>query len=197
MAWYLQRESFFRSQANKYITRELRSEKTLVVDSEIVYAFKNSKIKITLLGEPISEDELGILKAKAKLYSLSPETIEILQSTFSESLEKKIREKLSTSASVSTELQIKLKQNEVELSNFKNLNTLSKKVSEEMTVVFPKAASVFVINQTSKKNENSLELKVLVHWRSIPTKSDLMRASEFLSKRLSVDMDNILHLKGI
>lgn len=197
MAWYLQRESFFRSQANKYITRELRSEKSLVVESEVIYSIKNPKIKVTLLGEPISEDELGILKAKAKLYTLSPETIEIRQSTFSESLEKKIGQKLSTSASVSEELQIKLKQNEVALANFKNLNTLSKKVSEEMNVVFPKVESVFIINQTSKKSEKSLELNVLVHWRSMPPKSDLMRASEFLSKRISVDMKNILHLKSI
>ncbi|MBN8538053.1 MAG: TIGR00341 family protein [Deltaproteobacteria bacterium] len=197
MAWYLQRESFFKSQANKYIAQELRSERSLVLESEIVYNFKNPKIKVALLGEPLDDDELIILKDKAKFYSLSPESIEIRQSTFSESLEKKMGQKLSTTERASTELQIKLKQNEAELNSFKNLATLSKKVSEEMNVVFPRIVGVFVSKKNVEKSDKTIEVSVLVHWGSTPGKSDLAKASEFLSKRLSVDKAYILHLKGI
>lgn len=135
MAWYLQQESFFRSQANKYIAEVLRSEKSFVVESEIVYDIRNPKIKVTMLGDPLDAEELITLKSRGRTYSLSPENIEIKQSTFSENLERKLSEKLSSKNDSSTDLQIQLKKMESELNSFNSLSELSTKVSEELLVV--------------------------------------------------------------
>jgi len=197
MAWYLQRESFFKSQANKYINQELRSENSLVVEREVVYEVASPRIKVTLLGEPLHDDEIGALKAKAKLYSLSPDSIELRQTTFSENLENKMGTKLTAAEGVSSELQIKLKQNEAELNSFRNLTMLSKSVTEEISVVFPKVVGVSVSRQSNEKNKQSSELSVFVHWRSTPPKSELLKASDFLSKRLSVDKNNVSHFSII
>lgn len=198
MAWYLQQESFFRSQANKYIAEVLRSEKSFVVESEIVYDIRNPKIKVTMLGDPLDAEELITLKSRGRTYSLSPENIEIKQSTFSENLERKLSEKLSSKNDSSTDLQIQLKKMESELNSFNSLSELSTKVSEELLVVFPKISRVHIMNQETKKTEGpTKELRVLVQWRSMPGKLDASKASDFLSKRMSVERSQILHVLSI
>lgn len=197
MAWYLQRESFFRTQANKYINQELRSENSLVVESEVIYDLKAPRIKVTLLGEPLGEGQVTMLKEKASQYSLSPESIEIRQSTFSENLEKKIGAKLSTVQNVSNELEIKLKHNEAELSGFKSSIALSKSVTEEIAVVLPAIVRVVVHRQPSDANERVFDQNVLVQWKSTPSKTEKSKTSDFLSKRLNVEKSKILHLRAI
>lgn len=201
MAWYLQQESFFNSQANKYISQELRSDKMFVVDREISYNFKNPKIKITLLGNAIDDQTLNVLKQSAKKYSISPDAIEIRQSTLSENLEKKIGEKISAAEDISGQLQVQLKKRESELDSFKDLITLSGKVSGEISAIFPKkTANVLILknrqsnlNYGSDSNDKDMieQLMVVLQWRSTPSKSDIKKAIEFLSKRVSVREDQV------
>lgn len=205
MAWYLQKESFFISQANKYIAQELKTERTMVLEQEIIYSIKNPKIKVSLLGDAFTDADLHVIKNKALQYSLSPEILDIRQSSFADNLEKKIGSKISTAASLTAELQLKLKQVETELNSVKNLNSLSWKISSELSIIFPKAHNVLVIQQYSKSDSalidddksESFELKALVTWSASPTKSELNKSTEFLSKRIDVDIKNIVHLRRI
>jgi hypothetical protein len=99
---------------------------------------------------------------------------------------------------------MKLKQNDAELNGFKKLNTISLNVSQELPAVFPTAVSVWMTktpleeevgSSLKGKADNSPDLKVTVHWMTNPAKSDLAKATEFLSRCLSVDNRSILHLR--
>jgi len=203
MAWYLQRESYFKSQASKFISRELRTEKSIVLEQEIKYSFKSPQIKVTLLGESLSDTDLLNLKTKAKLYSIDPDSVVIRQSTFSESLEKKIEQKISTAEILSSELEKKLKKTEAELFSFKSLQALSTEVSRELSIFFPNGVDVLITKDSSEsasseplttQNESSF-LKVIVKWKSTPVDLQLAQSSEFLAKRLSISQSSIVHLK--
>lgn len=203
MAWYLQRESYFHSQASKFVSRELRTEKSIVLEQEIKFSLKKPEIKVTLLGDPLSETDLLYLKDKAKLYSIDPDSVIIRQSTFSESLEEKIGKKISTAESLSSELEKKLKRIEAELMSFKNLPVLSSEVSRELSVFFPEGVDVLVTKDTteresadaSTKLEENSNIKAIVRWKSEANGVQKTQATEFLAKRLSISQSNIVHVK--
>jgi uncharacterized hydrophobic protein (TIGR00271 family) len=201
MAWYLQKESFFIAQASKYIAQEFRSDKFFVVDKEISYNLKKAKIRIVLLGEPVSEKQLASLAEKASSYSISPESVEIHQSSFSENLERKISEKLSSTEDLSKQLEVKLSLNESELSDFKRLMVLSDQVTTETQIVFPKIAHIYInklppetISQDSNKTGR---LHVLVQWKTVPGKSEINKSINFLQKRLDIDGKSITNVREL
>jgi uncharacterized hydrophobic protein (TIGR00271 family) len=207
MAWYLQQESFFTSQANKYINQVLQSDKHFVVTKEISYSFRDPTIKVTLLGETIPADDLNTLINQARLFSISPETIKIKQSSFSENLDKKIGEKMSAAEEFSRQIQIQLKYSEAELNDLKESIILSQKVTDEATTVFPKKLSRVIVLKQNKSISNednsdssgagSLEMSVIVQWKNTPTKSEIKMALDFLSKRVGIDRRQISNVREL
>lgn len=197
MAWYLQKESFFRSQAQKYIQHEIKPGNALVINTDISYRIQNPRISVTLLGDPLSDEELATLKEKASQYSIPPSAIEIQQSTLTENIERRIDEKFSTSENRSSEVDIKLKKLESELSSFKNLSNLSTQTASELIILFPKLRTLFINKQVSKNNPDHFEMIVMVQWNALPSKSELAKSSAFLSKRLEVKEKNIVHFKSL
>ncbi len=207
MAWYLQRESSFKTQANKYIARELRTNRNFVINQEVNYALKDPKIKVTLLGDPLSAEDLTALKDKAVHYNLSPESIVISQSSFSENLEKKIGDKISQAENSTRRLEVKLSRNEFELNHYKDLNVLASQVTSELTIMFPKLSSLDLISKGPEPQEASdtpsdtvnrkRDIRALVQWKTPPSKEDLRKINDLLAKRLNMEKENIFNLKKL
>ncbi len=198
MAWYLQRESTFKVEANKYIKQELQSTRRFVVDRDISFSLRDPQVIVSLLGEPLSQDEIADLKSRAKKYSIPPKAVVIRQSTYSENLEKKIGEKIFAAEGETSRLQAQLKKYEMELGGYKNLIDLSNKVTSEMKAVFPgKISHVYVIKQNvgAEDTYNPKELRVLTQWKSAPKGLDEKRATSFLVQRLEVSQDQVVNLR--
>lgn len=195
MAWYLQQESFFKSQANKYISAELRSDKFFVVKQDVSYRLKDSKIQVTVMGETLSDETIETLKQKAKTYSIEPSEIEIRQSSISENIERKIGEKISATEELSKQLQMKLSQKEAELEQYKSLLELSRKVTEEAVVIFPKLSQVIL--SPSGKIESPGELHIFIQWKNSPNVKEINTASNFFIKRLNISGQNITHARKL
>lgn len=198
MAWYLQQESFFRSQANKYIRQELQSNRnTFVVDRDIAYSLRDPKIKISLLGNVLTPEEIDDVRAKAKNYMIPPDAVEIHQSTLSENLEKKIGEKMSVADVQAERLHAQIRKYEQQLGEFESLSDLSQKVSGEMRALFPGQVLHVFLNRTKPDEQKPQLINVLVQWKTVPNKNEMKRARSFLSERLDVQTGQIADVKTL
>ncbi len=204
MAWYLQQESYFNSQANKFIAQELRSDKFFVVAKDVSYSLKKPKITVSLLGEVLGKEEVEALRLKAHNYSLSPDAIEIHQSSFSENLEKKIGEKISAAEGQTNQLQLQLKKYELEINELKSNNELSQRVTEELLSLFPEIITHIYLMRSPKSGysiyqnhpvQDPSQLKVIIQWHKVPPKPIMKRATAFLQRRLDIETKQIIHVR--
>ena len=207
MAWYLQRESSFRSHADKFIDQELRSDRFIVVDRDISYSLKDPRIRISLLGEPLANSDLGAIIEKAQNYSLEPKSVEIRQSTFSENLEKRIGEKISAAEGEAARLKMQLGKSERELSEYTAMDDLSKNLREEIDAFVPgKISNVYVLKQgqptlTTNADESDRPSKksydIVVRWKALPPVSELRKSNSFLARRLAGSQIQIANVKEL
>jgi hypothetical protein len=206
-AWYLQRESFFIAQANKYIETEIPSDQYLISNKHITYSFKKPQIKVTILGEKLSGPQIEELKQKAKTYSLSPQDVEILQYSFSEKIEKKFKEGLLTETELNRQKLLIATQREAELNQLKGLQDLSQEITDEMKVFIPQLQKVEIISPSvsqeisDKLSENSStvqkESPISIRWSKSPSALDMKRATLYLEKRLQRSNLQVENLKKI
>lgn len=211
MAWYLQRESFFRSQAERFIRREIRSGHTLIVDQEVIFRLQRPQIRVTILGAHLNPGILEQIRRKAADYGLDPEAIEIQQSTLSEALERRIEEKIVAAGHSSHQLELQLQQKEAELKDLRSRTLLAQQISKEASAVFSKLARVIIngsipgaqplmdqkpelvlISGGDKLNDE--EPSILIEWRERPNSTELKKASDFISARTGQVYQKIAHV---
>ncbi len=195
LAWHLQRETLFRSRANAFINKEMRYDRSFVVNREILFGWGEPKITVSLIGESLDQASLDLLKEKMRLYSLEPQALEVRQASLEESLEKRMNERMKTESNQLREYQLKLSQRDMELSNYAIAEELTGKISKELVPLFNSVNQVVVWARRGSGVE--FETRVLVHWKSSPTKSDREKVSKFLEQRVPINSDFIAHVRNI
>jgi uncharacterized hydrophobic protein (TIGR00271 family) len=197
-AWYLQRESFFILQANKYIEREMPASQYLIANKLITYSFKKPQVKVTILGEKLESSEIEALKQKAAQYSISPQDVEILQYSFAEKIEQKIKQGILTDAELDQHKQIQAAKAERELNRIKSLKNLSADITTEMQIFFSKLKSVDIsyapsVSPLDDSLLGPLGKMVSIHWSQAPASSDIKKINLYLEKRLNINSQQIEH----
>jgi len=199
LAWTLQRENSFRARANAFIGTEMKFDHTFVVGREIEYSWSLPKIKVSLIGEALAQNQLELLKEKMKRYFLDPKILEINQSSFEESMEKRISEKLNSQNAITKQTEIKLAQSELELQRFKLNESLSKKITSELSLLFPKIDRVFISEfargaTTPNESNAAPDKNVLVLWKNRPGLSERRKLTSFLEQRIESASKLIEHV---
>lgn len=195
MAWYLQQESYFKSQANKYIDQELRSQQMYIIEREISYDIESPKIRVAVIGNVLDKEGIDLLKQKAILYSLKPDSVDIRQTSYSDHFEKKLNAQMSNAEETTRALQLKLTETAGELNALKDQVALSRQLSDETSVLFPHISRILIVGVKSEKTED--QPQVLVRWKKTPPGSDVSKINQFLIKRLGVEarsVSNVLEL---
>lgn len=198
-AWFLLRESAFRSRADAFVKQEMQIDGAFVIGTEINYHWRHPKIVVSVIGEPISADHLAGLRAKLKENLLPPDALEIRQSSLAEKIEQKIKSGLVQEQKETREGDLRLAALEVQLNNFKKLSALSADLRQELAPLFPKIESVVVIPKDSAPPEDgrAFSITVNVQWSSRPEKADILKVNGFLQSRTKDPNLSISHLNRI
>lgn len=186
LVWFLQKESSFNIQAMKFIEREIIFDKTFLIDKKIAYKFKEPKIKLTLIGDLLSREEISKLKGKLETYDIPVDALEIRQTSLTERLKANYKEKISTEKALTHQLQEHLKDSERKLQEQMNSIERSKSLTYEVALFIPLVDEITVINN-----------QVNVRWKKTPTKSDRSKVDTYLTSRLNIKKEAIGHSRNI
>lgn len=192
LAYLLQQETLFRSRASEFINRELQFPRTFIVNRDIKYDWERPRLILDIVGESLSADQLRRAKERLAAYHLPQEALEIRQSSFEETLEKRLNEKLLSNDAESSRIKAELGQKESELSQLKALSGLSARITEEIAVVMPTVQRIVVSANSEAKSPPS----VFVVWRSRPTSDVRQRLEKFLSVRIASDQLDVSHVQS-
>ncbi|MGE4133743.1 MAG: TIGR00341 family protein [Bdellovibrionales bacterium] len=195
LAWFLQRETLFRSRAMSFVNKEMRFERSFVVGTEIIYGWRESKISVSLIGESLPASEVDLLKEKIKRYSLEPKNLEIRQASLEESLEKRMSEKFNTESNLIHDYEVKLSQRELELQTYHAAEDLSTRISSELTLLFTDVRKVIVLAQKVANSE--YQNHVIVQWKIQPKKEEREKVTQFLEQRAQVDPSLVSHMRDL
>jgi len=188
LAWQLQRENTFSNRAAKFIDTEMKFSRSFVVDREIKYQWTKPTLKVSVIGDTITPEEIEILKAKMKVHELPPESLEIKQTSFNEDVERRLNEKLQRWDSSEKQAESKIAQLEVELRSYKKNLELGQNIKNELRGLFPKLGEVLALGGTK---DDKLNFWVL--WKTNPKLDDRIRINQFLRARSQMENSKVEH----
>ncbi|TGN10584.1 DUF389 domain-containing protein [Leptospira ilyithenensis] len=172
-AWEIVQSSLFKSRANLFITQHFDSQKTKIIEKNIISEGKK-KIELTLIGAKISEENLQNIKNKLPQYKLENVELSVLQDLSSpnpESLKYEILSEIYKNTNVTEE---------------KKLDQLRK----ELEILYPELKS---FSLTESKEFLSTENKYenfhlfLTHWSRKPPERDKERLRQFVEIRMGLE----------
>ncbi len=186
LGWLLQRESSFHNRARNFITKEMKFDQSFVVGQELHYEWSKQRIRVTLIGEPLSAEQMAVLKERALRYQLTPDSLEIKQSSLAESLDRRISERLNTQDANVREKDVKLAQAELELQKLKASLSLTQRVTDELITIFPQVMRV-----------NLQDPAITIQWKARPSKADREKADKFIRQRVEDETKAVEHSVSI
>jgi len=169
MAWLLLRESTLISRSQLFIKEQVSFPGTFIVGKDIEYRFRKSTIKLSLLGNVLSDPQVAGLKDKMRFYDLEDTALEILQYTPDQH-----REKMERGRDVSAGLQVKLVELQQELDRVNQRSDLEKALNEELRVLVKSLNQIIILEGGG----------VVIQWLKRPPKLDMKRVEEFVRLRL-------------
>ncbi|MGE3262908.1 MAG: TIGR00341 family protein [Bacteriovoracia bacterium] len=195
-AWFLLRESAFRSRANSFVKHELQIEGAFVVGSEIDYNWRNPKLIVSVIGEPISQENMDELRLKMTKNLLPRDALEIHQSSLAERIEQKIKSGLAQEHKESEASDLRLASLEYQLGHFKRAQGLSNDITLELHPLFPKLRKILVIAQNVSSSEEPQLAPSAIHvqWGGRPSKPEIAKVNGFLQSRMKEPGLSISHL---
>lgn len=205
LAYFLQRETSFRSRAQSFIKNEIKFERSFLVDKDIDYKWGSETISLSFIGESITDTQIAILKERMHKYSLSANSLFVRQASLEENFEKRMSQKQSSENSLAREYEIKINNKDQQIRNFTDMMDLSQKVTLESKTIFPNIDSILVYDtQTDETNKNLADTeppkagkKIQVIWKNAPNKTELNKLSAFLESRTQVSLDQIIQTRKI
>lgn len=198
-AWLLLRESAFRSRANAFVKKELQIEGSFVVGTEIAYSWKSPKVKVSLLGDPLSEKQLEQLHARLRENGLPKDALEIHQSSLAEKIEQRIKSGLDLEQKEAKESDLRAAALELQVNGFKRLTTLSGELSEELRALYPQLGRVLVVAGDAQGGDAAAAPPpmIFVQWSRVPPKRELAKVEGFLQSRTKDTKALISHFSQV
>jgi hypothetical protein len=176
-AWWIFQEESFRKRANLFIKKEFQSQDSVVVGTEMSFHWQEPKLRVQLMGEALSEAQLHLIQSNLEKYGLTPEMLEIRQSSLAEKIEQRIKSGLSSEQERFQQVNLQNASLELQLNNFRRIEKLSEEMSAELGVLFPGIQKVLVVG------ESEAAFSIFVLWKSIPRASEITRVDRFLKMR--------------
>lgn len=131
-AWSLLQESRFKIKAERFLKQEIHGQNTFIINQDLKYSHDKSRIDVSIVGNPLSEDEVSALTLKLDLYGLSGTKLSVQQ----------IKPEEASRNSTISPLEIELSQlrEKSRLENQKN--SLLSQVTQEARVLFPGVSQI-------------------------------------------------------
>lgn len=173
-AWYLQRESTFAANVNRYAQHEIKGRGYLIANQQIEFTYNRSTARFDLVGDVISKPEVDALKEKAGKYGIENSQIEIKAVSFSKNMEKAMAGKVSAENVLAQKLSFELSKANAELEEFKNAKALAVQLSEEVKLINKSVLRVELPQD---------EMQAQIIWRHKPKIADRTKVERFVELR--------------
>ena len=168
LSYNLIKASYFNRQALQFINAELNFPDTQILNREITDTKDKREIKVVLIGEPVSDELIENAQSKMAKYGLyhtqllvqqgfgtERQDIDQLKSLLMQDLYTNSEELLKKQSSTIDSLQ-------QQISQFKNSQTISRKIMPEMKVLFPDIEEMACSRTTAVDATNLKEDSVLL-----------------------------------
>ncbi len=168
IAWFLQQEGSFKLRAKSFIEKELRFDRTFIVEKNVHFDFNKPTITINTIGEKLSDLQIDALKSKLLMYNLSPENLQVFHTELNNNT---LQEKAN-------ELESHLSLTEKQLNALLNKARLWNQVQLELKAIFPNIFSV----HTAVGSDDV----IYVLWSKKARPDEHKKIEDFLRNRLQV-----------
>lgn len=184
--------SIFENNVNRFITSELQYNNTQVINQKILYASGKRIVEITLIGEPITEEEKIRLQEKQLHYNIAKATLNIRQGfgTVNPDMNK-IKDVVFAEIYSKSEKTIDEKNSEIEklkrqIRNYGYLYEANMNIGSELKKFFPGLIDVSLaqgLNYNTKTSTSDSIVIVNASFKSKISKSDHQKIKEWLEVR--------------
>lgn len=194
-------ESFFKSNANEFISEEFSFDSTHVINRNLEYSRSGSMITVTVFGQPISQEMIDEMEEKMPQYKLDKCTLRIRQANQPESvmdlaaielLNQKMRTGIIEDLYRRNEDQIKNRDDQIQLLEKKIISYQSKEIDiaslvAELKVIDPNVETISVTPAVLSNIDSSTTdttYLAYVHFRQRHTDQDTQKLAQWLRARL-------------
>ncbi|GAB2481611.1 MAG: TIGR00341 family protein [Cytophagales bacterium] len=194
LAYGIVKQSIWDQQAKKFVKTEMKFPKTQILNAEFAYDTDNRKIEVSLIGEPISDDEIEILKTKIIDFGLAETDLIINQSGSSTDM-RVLRNDILKDLYERNEALIQTKDERIallekELAQDAEIRTLSTEMAEEAKINHPTLSKFSlgrsIFSDLDSKNSDTL-IAAYASFKSRPSSAEIQKLRQWLKIRTKAD----------
>jgi hypothetical protein len=143
-------KTFYESEANRFINRELDFEQTQVVDKKINSTSNPKEIRVVLLGADVPKESIEIANSKMKDYKLGNTKLVVLQGMGNKAVDvTSIRAMVMEDFYKNSEERLKEQQTKIAtleqaIRHYKAYDEIGAKIVPELKVLYPSVTSVSI-----------------------------------------------------
>ncbi|MFL0682124.1 MAG: TIGR00341 family protein [Algoriphagus aquaeductus] len=194
LAYGLVKQSLWNQQARQFVRVEMQFPKTQVLNTELTYNRQERTIEVSLIGEPISEEEISILQKKVFELGLKETQLVINQSGSSTNMQVLRNDILKDLYERNEELlqdkDARIALLEKELAEDAKIRNLSGEVAREAKINHPNLIKFSlgrsIFTDLEKKKQDTL-LAAYASFKSKPGSSEIKKLQDWLKVRTKAD----------
>ncbi len=205
-AYYAVNEAVFRSKANRYLSEVFVFPQTKILERRLVHRTEGNLIDLTLIGNPLPDEEAEGLRGKLAAYGLAGtvltlnaagnESMRDVESRLRDSLKSELMERFyadDRNALKSKDDQIRLLENEV--LKFRQAEQLVGDLGPEMQALAPKVEGLSLgrMPAWSKGKTGAPAMVSIVRWKGTPSKTDKSMVDRYVRARLKAEDCLVIH----
>lgn len=183
LAWFLMAETRFKTRANKFIENEIRFPGSFVLEKKLYYYWGSQSVKVTTVGDTITESELKILQDKMSFYGLDPLGFKLTQLSIDEKISRKMAEGISGPAEKISVYQAKISELESVIKKESEKSALFESIAKELSIIAPRTSSVILKDRI-----------IYVVWNRKPPHAERLTVEKFLLQRTATQDFGVVHL---
>ncbi|NTV45420.1 MAG: TIGR00341 family protein [Chlorobiales bacterium] len=208
VAWQVVRETLFEANAKRFINESFQFSGTEAIRTSTLYQADTSKIEITLIGKPLSDDVVESLQDRLPQYKLYKTKL-IINQPFNngvsiDRLSREVRAGVIEDIYKRNEDSLRSKQVQIrslqkELAKYKETSIPLTQLAQELRVQYPGILSVgynktLVASVTDMKTDTIPTF--LVNWKSLPNLQQKKTLENFLKVRMNLSKIDVINRMG-
>lgn len=206
-AWVVVHETRFQQRARKFVAESFDFSDRSVLNVTPQYSREGSTIRVTLLGQPLSDEDSKSLQRRLVSYGLEGTNLLINQPTASsqsslEQLSRVVRQGVledlyGRNEQALQDRDTRIRTLEEELVKIHASQFPVREVASELVALYPSLISLGIGREVKAVDASNGQVEstvvVLASWKNLPSENEQNKLRDFLIRRLGVDSLRLVH----